>query len=64
MRNLYGPDRAAPLPLSCSGSRLIKNSTFYSQTTYRQREKSGYTTMAIILDGTPLPTRQTSAANQ
>ena len=51
MSYLYGSDAAAPLPLSCSGSRLIKNSTFYSQTTYRQREKSGYTTMAIILDG-------------
>ena len=51
---LYGSDAAAPLPLSCNGSLLVKDSTFYSQTTYQKREKGPYTMVGVILDGSSI----------
>lgn len=50
---LYGSG-AAPLPLSCSGSHLAKNDTFYSRTAYKRRERSTHTAVAIILDGSTI----------
>jgi hypothetical protein len=49
---LSGSDSKAPLPLSCTSTGLVKDSLFYSQTTFQKREaKRSYTLSAIILDG-------------
>jgi hypothetical protein len=51
---LSGSDSKAPLPLSCSGATLLKDSLFYSRTAFRTRESKHYRMAAIILDGTDI----------
>ncbi|HSX06230.1 MAG TPA: hypothetical protein VLG92_00740 [Candidatus Saccharimonadia bacterium] len=51
---LYGSNTVVPLPLSCSKSYVVKDSTFYSKPAYRTQEGSAHTATAIILDGSAI----------
>lgn len=48
---LSGSYQHAPLPFTCVGTSVLKDSTFYARTAYYALESRPHQTVAIILDG-------------